>query len=115
MAEIGDLGAELNLLCRQGHTIGPFEMDWKYEDGTPVDITSATFTSAIRASQDATTDLDSFDITTTSGPLGTFEIVLPAAQSAALPISDKLFYLVSATIAGVKTPLFYGKIGMRPG
>ena len=114
MAQIGDLGAELNLLCRHGHTVGPLDFEWTDEDGLALDISTATFEAVIYADKTATTELDQFSVTVVDATAGQFVMTLSAADSALLPLGE-MFYILSATRAGIKEPLVYGKLDMRVG
>lgn len=113
MSVISDLGAELNLLCRAGHTAGPFEFTWTDEAGNAVPIGSAAFESNVYQSKDDLTVIDTLTVTVTDGPAGVFEVVLP--QDHSVPLGKESFYILSATIDGVKTPLVFGQIEVRPG
>ena len=48
MPQLGTKGAELDLLIRQGATLGPFNMKVLTADGNDVDLTSAVFRAEIR-------------------------------------------------------------------
>jgi hypothetical protein len=86
MAQIGDLGGELNLLCRHGHTIGPFDITWTDELNAPVNISSALFTSVIYTSATNLTPVSEFDIVITSGVDGNFSVSMLPANCTLLPI-----------------------------
>jgi hypothetical protein len=119
MALAGDIGVELNLLCRRGHILGPFEIDWTDDLNAPIPITGATFDSMIYLTPPtgvapvALLD-DPFTVTIVSAAQGKFRFVLPTAVSDTLPLGV-LNYTISITLSGERTPLFFGKLEVRFG
>lgn len=113
MAQLTDLGAELNLVCRHGHTVGPLSFTWTDSTDAPINLTSATFESKIYDNKKDLNQLESFTITVTGAVAGTFDLTLSAAESAALPL-ETMFYIVSITLGSVKSPMFYGSLELRP-
>jgi hypothetical protein len=119
MALAGNIGVELNLLCRRGHILGPFEIDWTDDVDAPIPITGGIFDSVIYITPPTGVApvplLDNpFTITVVSGPQGMFRFVLPTAISDGLPLAI-LNYAISITLAGERTPLFFGKLEVRFG
>lgn len=53
MPQLGTKGAELDLLIRQGATLGPFTMKVMTADGSDFDITDAIFRAEIRRKPEA--------------------------------------------------------------
>jgi hypothetical protein len=112
MAIAGNQGAELNLVARHGHTIGPFSVTWRDEGGVVIDLTGATFESSIKVSP-TDPDLDEFDVTAPAPTTGVFSFELPYGRCASLPEKSELFYIISAVMAGKKIPLLTGTLGVR--
>lgn len=64
MAQIGSIGERLDIILRQGSTLGPFIVTLTNPNGTPVDLTGATISGQVRK-----------NATDTGSPIATFDIV----------------------------------------
>lgn len=119
MALAGDIGVELNLLCRKGHIVGPFEITWTSDTGVPIPLTGMTFNSVIWATPPTGVEAvalvdDPFAVTIVSAVNGVFSFVLLTLIADNLPVGI-LNYTLSMTQFGEKTPLFFGKLEVRFG
>lgn len=70
MPQLGTKGAELDLLIRQGATLGPFNMKVMTADGQDVNLTSAVFRAEIRRTPESPA---------LQGVTFTFNVVTPLA------------------------------------
>ena len=64
MAQIGSIGERLDIILRQGSTLGPFIVTLTNPNGTPFDLTGATISGQVRK-----------NATDTGNPIATFDIV----------------------------------------
>lgn len=90
MAEIiGTKGAELDLLIRQGATLGPFNTYVKKQDGSALNLTGATFTAQIRRTpESAPIPGATVSFTITDALNGVLSWSVPASSTAALRASE---------------------------
>lgn len=93
------------------------------QDGTPIDITGATFTGSIAAFAGGP-DIQDLTIALLDAPNGRFTVSLTAAQTAALAIPPNTSYLnvptlwtfdVKMVLAGVTTRILMGAVSVSPG
>lgn len=89
MPELGTKGAELDLLIRQGATLGPYNMTIKTADGVPIDLTGATFDAQIRRTPDGIPLTGvTFSFTISDPTNGVVDWSLPATASELLQAGD---------------------------
>ena len=90
MAELlGTKGAELDLLIRQGATAGVYSMYVKKADGTPLDLTGATFSAQIRKTPDSAPLAGvAFVFTIEDAVAGAVLWSIPAESTALIPCSE---------------------------
>lgn len=81
---IGDSGARVDLLIRQGATFGPHTVVLTNPDTTPVNLTGCTLRAQIRRSTNAADIAATLAIDVTNASAGTFTYGLSAALTAAL-------------------------------
>lgn len=118
---LGDIGAEVALLVRQGADFGPHEVTLTNPDGSPVNLTGATLSAQMRRrGLSAGAPLLTFGITVLDAANGLFEFGLTAAQTGALVPGETLAAAESrATWAldlldtlGRSTPIFHGSVSI---
>jgi len=116
---IGTKGAQLDLLVRQGGTLGPNSTTLKDGSGTPINITGALLRAQIRKTPDAATVSATAVTAIVSGPAGTFTWEFTEAETAALTcsVTDELqsesLYVWDMEIEytdGRIQPLLYGDV-----
>lgn len=117
MAQIGTKGANLDLLVRQGATQGPYYTTIRKQDGTPLNITSATFGAKIRKTPTDAAESVTFTFSITDGANGKFTWSIPAADTAGLtaspidenqPESQYVWDMEVTMSDSTVIPLFYG-------
>lgn len=115
MARVSVDADRLDITARNGHTVGPFIVNMKNEDGTPIDLTGATFESKIKYVAGSTYILAEFDITVLDAPNGQLRFILDYTESQIGPQTAnlKLFYYISMYSAGEKRALLNGTIDLR--
>lgn len=89
---VGSKGGNLDLLIRQGATLGPNSTQLKDRTGTAIDITGATIRSEIRKTPDAVTVEATAVCTITDAANGAFTWEFTAAQTKLLdadPIDEQ--------------------------
>lgn len=109
-ASAGNQGAEFHPVGRHGHTLGPYQMTWRDESGTPVNLAGATFEAPIF---DTGIQVDSFDVTLVSAIAGIISFVLPYTRSALLAKNKALQFHLSATVGANKVPLLAGAFTLK--
>ena len=119
MAEtIGFIGEELNLLIRQGATFGPFKLTMQNPNGTPVNLSDATFRGQIRKTPDALTIEGSFIFVVTDPLQGKVEFEMDAVTTAAIvagmaatdPDSAYVYDIEYVNEENRVLPLLYGQV-----
>lgn len=89
MAKIGFIGKQLDLDIKQGAEFGPHTVTLKNPDGTPVNLTGATFSAQIRQPQNRGGALiASLEITIVDALAGKISFKIPAAVTATMPTSS---------------------------
>ncbi|MFM2053614.1 MAG: hypothetical protein RL456_1651 [Pseudomonadota bacterium] len=113
---IGSIGQRLDLLIRQGATLGPFPCTMTNPDATPVNLTGATIRGQIRKKPADAAVIASFDVTVTDATAGKYTFGLTATATAAItagadvtkPESLYVWDMELEDAAGRVTPLFWG-------
>jgi hypothetical protein len=125
MAQIGDKGAELDLLIRQGATFGPITITLSNPDNSPVSLVGSTIRVGIRKTPNSR-DIEGFvvenTITNAIGGVFTMKIsdesttLLSAdSESEFSPASTYLWNLDIEDSLGNSKPFFYGKVNVVRG
>ncbi len=116
---IGTKGAALDLLIRQGATVGPNSCTLKDGTGDPIDITGATVRAQIRLTPDAVTAAATAVCTLVTPAAGVFTWHFTAAETTALTCSvidenepESLYYWDMELLKADATvvPLLYGDV-----
>lgn len=116
---IGTKGARLDLLVRQGATLGPNSTTLRDGAGDPIDITGATLRAQIRITPDAVTAAATAVCTITNAAGGVFTWEFSAAETTALTCSvvdenepESLYYWDLEMLKADTTvvPLLYGDV-----
>ena len=122
MNQIGNKGAELNLLIKQGATFGPVSLTLNNPDATPVNLTGCSLVGAIRKTPNSPLIAEaqpSFQIT--DALLGKFEInisddatdyLIADASGEYAPSSIYVWQCNLVDAAGRTTPLLYGDVNV---
>lgn len=115
MAKISVQGDRLDIIARNGHTIGPFIVQALNSDKTPVNLTGATFESGIKYRSDSVETIAQFDVALIDAVDGLFRFSLDYPEAEIGPEQDslKLFYYISIYIGGEKRALLNGTIDLR--
>lgn len=116
-ARIGTIGERLDLLIRQGATLGPFVCSMSNPDGTPVDLTGVLITGQIRKTPASPQVAAQLEVRVTNPVAGQYEFGLSAITSAALtagadisrPESAYVWDLELHDTLGRVIPLYYGE------
>jgi hypothetical protein len=116
---IGTKGGNLDLVIRQGATLGPEHIAVRDSSGTPIDITGATLRASIRKTPDAATVAASATFTPISPTAGTSYWEFSATATGAItcsPIDEnqpESLYVWDMEIefaSGRILPLLYGEV-----
>jgi hypothetical protein len=84
-ATIGTIGERLDLLIRQGATLGPFICTISNPDGSPVNLTGATIRGQIRKQASDTSPTATFAVLIMDAAAGRYSFALDAATTAGIP------------------------------
>jgi hypothetical protein len=121
MPQLGTKGAELDLLIRQGATLGPFNMKVLTADGNDVDLTSAVFRAEIRRTAESPALAGvtfTFTITTPLEGIVDWEVdadsttELMAGESETDTESQYVWDMEVELSDGRVLPLLYGKVSV---
>lgn len=121
MPQLGTKGAELDLLIRQGATLGPFNMKVLTADGSDVDLTSAVFRAEIRRTAESPALAGvtfTFTITTPLEGIVDWEVdadsttELIAGESETDTESQYVWDMEVELSDGRVLPLLYGKVSV---
>lgn len=116
---VGSKGGNLDLLIRQGATLGPNSTQIKDRTGTAIDITGATVRSEIRKTPDAVTVDATAVCTITDAANGAFTWEFTAAETKLLdadpvseeqPLSKYVWDMEIQYSDGRIQPLMYGDV-----
>lgn len=121
MPQLGTKGAELDLLIRQGATLGPFSMQVKTADGGNIDITDAIFRAEIRKTPESPSIAGvTFAFAIVNAAEGRMTWELPADSSTILSAGDTeteseslyVWDMEMELTSGRVFPLLYGKVSV---
>ena len=89
MAQIGSIGERLDIILRQGSTLGPFIVTLTDSNGTPIDLTGATITGQVRKNAlDTGSPVATFDIVYINRVAGQFSFGMAKATTVAIPAGE---------------------------
>ena len=116
--EIGYRGELLNLLIRQGATLGPFAVTLTNPNATQLNLTGSTLRAQVRKKALDATPVVALTCTITNAAAGQFTFGLTAVQTAGLPagelISDAdskyVWDMELEDVAGTVFPLYFGDV-----
>ena len=118
MAQIGSIGERLDIILRQGSTLGPFIVTLKDKLGNPIDLTGATIQGHVRKNAlDVGTPVATFEITYIDRVLGKFSfgisrsvtVTIPAGEYQKDPESQYVHDIELIDSLDRCIPLYYGK------
>lgn len=118
MATLGYIGERLDLLVRQGATLGPFDAAMQNPDGSAVNLIGATIRGQVRKKALDPTVVTDIDVTITDAALGKYSFGLSVAKTTVIAAGETIkesaslyvwdLELVDAT--GRVIPLYYGNV-----
>ena len=117
MAQIGFRGERLDLVARQGASLGPYVVTLENPNGTPVDLTGCTIQGQVRKNAlDTGAPVATFVIVYVDRMNGKFSFEIPHAETAAIPAGefqkdDASLYEWDMELLDSQnriTPIFYG-------
>lgn len=116
MATLGTIGERLDLLVKQGSTLGPFNASMKNPDGSPVNMTGMTLRAQIRRTGLSASVVASIPATITNPALGQYTFglsdeatsAIPAGETLKDPASKYVWDMELEDAAGNVMPLYYG-------
>jgi hypothetical protein len=116
MATLGNIGEKLDLLVKQGSTLGPFNATMKNPDGSPVNMTGMELRAQIRRTGLSPAIVATIPATITNPVLGQYTFGLSDEATAAIPAGETLKDPASKYVwdmeledaAGNVMPLYYG-------
>lgn len=118
MATLGYIGERLDLLVRQGATLGTFDATMQNPDGSAVNLIGATIRGQVRKKALDPTVVTDIDVTITDAALGKYSFGLSVAKTTIIAAGETLkepaslyvwdLELVDAT--GRVIPLYYGNV-----
>ena len=89
MAQVGTRGERLDLIVRQGATLGPHTVTLTNPNGTPVDLTGATIQGHVRKNPlDSGAPVASFVITYVDRVAGKYSFEIAHTVTAAIPAGE---------------------------
>lgn len=121
MAKLGRRGDKLDLLIRQGATLGPFPVTISDSNGVAKDLTGTSVRATIRKDYGSVVAYP-VTVALTEVLEGRFVMSIPAAQTAAIPYLGDLFdpdnqYVWDLEIEyanGFVEPIFWGIVQIAP-
>lgn len=116
MMVLGYIGEKLDLLVKQGSTLGPFRVTLLNADQTPVNLTGCTIRGHVRKKALSADIAALFAVSITEAAQGKFEFGLPDELTAAIPAGETLKDPLSLYVwdmeledaLGRVMPLYYG-------
>jgi hypothetical protein len=117
---IGVRGERLNLLIRQGATLGPFRASMVNPDSSPVDLTGAQIKGVMRKTAGAAAVIANLVVVISNAPGGLYEFSLPASVTAGIAAglsetdadSRYVWSLDLVDAQGQVLPLYYGDVAV---
>ena len=89
MAQIGSIGERIDIILRQGSTLGPFAVTLTNADNSAVDLTGATIQGQVRKNAlDTGAPVASFEITYTDRAAGKFSFGIPRTVTVNIPAGE---------------------------
>lgn len=89
MAQIGSIGERLDIILRQGSTLGPFLVTLTNPNGTPIDLTGCTIQGQVRKNAlDTGNPIASFDIVYIDRINGKFSFGIARTVTVAIPAGE---------------------------
>ena len=118
MPTLGYIGEKLDLLIRQGATLGPFNVTLTNPNGTPYDLTGVTIRGQIRKTPSDPVVTADLDVSVIDSLLGKFEFGISSVLTAQIPTGESLKDTPSGQVwdmelvdtLGRVTPLYYGDV-----
>lgn len=116
MTVLGYIGEKLDLLVKQGSTLGPFRVTLLNANQTPVNLTGCTIRGHVRKKALSADIAALFAVSITEAAQGKFEFGLPDELTAAIPAGETLKDPLSLYVwdmeledaLGRVMPLYYG-------
>jgi hypothetical protein len=111
---LGCIGEEINLLIKQGCTLGPFRVQLCNPDATFMDLTNCTISGQLRLAPNDIDSVADLQCSVTDPTHGKFEFGLDDQTTGTIPAGDTvdaityLWELNMRDSAGNVTPLYYG-------
>lgn len=120
MATLGYIGERLDLLVRQGATLGPFDATMQNPDGSAVNLIGATIRGQVRKKALDPTVVTDVDVTITDAALGKYSFglsvakttIIPAGETIKDPSSLYVWDLEMVDALGRVIPLYYGSVNV---
>lgn len=121
MAKVGYIGEKLDLVIKQGSTLGPFTATMTYADGvTPFDLTGCTIRGQIRKRALDATVVEDLQVTITDAPAGQYEFGLDVAATTAMVAGENMTDPASKYVWDMELvradasilPLYYGGVSV---
>jgi len=117
MAQVGFRGERLDLIARQGATLGPFVVNLTNPDNTPVNIAGCTIRGQVRKNALDTTKVADFTIQAIDPSAGKFSFEIPHSVTSGIPAGEfqrspeSLYYWDMELLDTTDkiTPLYYGE------
>jgi hypothetical protein len=118
MPTLGYIGERLDLLVKQGSTLGPFPVELKDSVGAAIDLTGCNIRGHIRRKALDTALVKSFNVVITDAAAGKFSFSLSDEETATIPAGEELkdrdsIYVWDMELedsAGSVRPLYYGEL-----
>lgn len=117
--KVGSLGVRLDIVIRQGTTVGPFVVTLTDATGAPVDLTGCEVTGAIRHNRLDASVIKALTCSLVDAVNGKYQFGLSAVDSATLPCGEEITddtsihkYDVELKLADTTTirPQYYGLV-----
>lgn len=116
MPTLGSIGEKVDLLVKQGSTLGPFAVTLANPDQTPVNLTGATVRAHLRKKALDQVKVAEFDVTIIDATAGKFQFGMTDEATAAIPAGETLKDAASVYVwdmeledaSGRVLPLYYG-------
>lgn len=121
MPTVGSRGEKLDLLVRQGTTLGPIRCQMKSPSGVPVDLSGCVIRASMKKAYGATNKFD-FGVEIPSPQEGRFSFGMTPGVSSTIPCgaspSDQASqYVWDMEVEypdGTTKPIFYGSVKVAP-
>lgn len=114
---LGSIGSNLDLLIKQGATLGPFLVSMKDSAGAPINLTGSTIKGQIKKKAKDTTPIANLQVQITNAVQGEYKFWLDPSETSSIPAADTIdnpgsvyvwdMYMTDST--GKVTALYYGE------